>query len=260
MTVTHYSLLNQIFYPYKKFDDVESISSLEPWMFFTLSCNENVKIETVPCESEPRNIEPPGTQSIIPVTKFNERRGGVWNPASRDSDEGEPRVPPKENSFQPIIPVTKFNERQGGGKGEPRVPPNDTLFWAAYTVFHGEAGYWVIGNKYKNTEIAEKQKIIDSIRTTGFLKRAYSKISNVRVQEIMSELMLDKKTSWNTFMAICAFYKFRALVIRGKTYMEFSPNVDQQYPGIIERPGGGKGEPGVPPISKGFFPPNRSKK
>jgi hypothetical protein len=221
MTVTHYSLLNQIFYPYKKFDDVESISSLEPWMFFTLSCNENVKIEMVPCESEP-----PGTQSIIPVTKFNE--SAIRENSFQPIQQYPPGTQEKYNSFHPRI-----TERRGGVwnagfpmKGSGRVPPSDTLFWAAYTVFHGEAGYWVIGNKYKNTEIAEKQKIIDSIRTTGFLKRAYSKISNVRVQEIMSELMLDKKTSWNTFMAICAFYKFRALVIRGKTYMEFSPNAD----------------------------------
>ena len=250
MTVTHYSLLNQIFYPYKKFDD---LSALEPFMFFALSCIENVKIETAQCESEMRNIEPLGTQekynsfqSRIPVmkdgmkTEVTERRGG---------GKGEPGVPPTEGF--PMKGLESFRNPEDfeeAGFGRPWVPPKidnsnffskkqDTLFWAAYTVFHGEAGYWVIGNKYKNTEIAEKQKIIDSIRTTGFLKRAYTKISNVRIQEIMSELMLDKKTSWNTFMAICAFYKFRALVIRGKTYMEFSPEVDnsmgtylQQYP------------------------------
>jgi hypothetical protein len=182
MTLTHYSVLNQIFYPYKKFDDIESISSLEPWMFLFV---DKKKAVTYEIKEEPVEKKVDLNHSIIKEKK------------------------PENSRF--------FSKKQ------------DTLFWAAYAVFHGEAGYWVIGNKYKNTEIAEKQKIIDAIRTTDFLKRSYAKtkkMSNVRIQEIMSELMLDKKTSWNTFAALCAFYKFRALVIRGKTYMEFSPEVD----------------------------------
>lgn len=104
----------------------------------------------------------------------------------------------------------------------------DSLFWCAYTVHHGEAEYWAIGNKYKNVELTEKQKIIDYIRhDSAHFKRCFGKMSNVGIQEIMAELMIDKKTSWKTFYALCAYYKFRAIVVYEKTYLEFSPIHDQ---------------------------------
>lgn len=191
MTLTHYSVLNQIFYPYKKFDDPTHIQTIEKWMFLQLSDNFQSNTKSIP-ESSMQNVlqilEPELSENPHIVTK-------------------------RERSLF-------FSKKQDG------------LFWCAYAVFHGESAYWVIGNKYKNAEISEKQKIIDSIRSTGCIRvcasntQAYIKISNVKMQEIMSELMLDRKTSWNTFMAMCAFYKFRALVIRGKTYMDFSPYID----------------------------------
>ncbi len=104
----------------------------------------------------------------------------------------------------------------------------DSIFWSAYTVFHGEAAYWVIGNRHRNEEIAEKQKIMEAIRSSkpNLLKRAFPKMTNVKIQEILSELMMDKKTSWYTFMALCAFYKFKAIVVSGKTMLDFSPEGD----------------------------------
>jgi hypothetical protein len=103
----------------------------------------------------------------------------------------------------------------------------DSLFWCAYTVHHGEADYWVIGNKYKNAELTEKQKMVDYINsdTTRF-KRRFPKMSNVGIQEIAAELMVDKKTSWKTFFAMCAYYEFRAIVVYENTYLDFSPISD----------------------------------
>jgi len=104
----------------------------------------------------------------------------------------------------------------------------DSLFWCAYTLHHGEADYWEIGNKYKNVELAEKQRIIDFInRDKATFKRRFQKMSNVGIQEIMAELMIDKKTSWKTFFAMCAYYEFRAVVIYEKTYLYFSPTSDK---------------------------------
>jgi hypothetical protein len=104
----------------------------------------------------------------------------------------------------------------------------DTLFWCAYVAHHGEAEYWEIGNRYKNVEIEEKQKIIDYIKKNPvFMKKAYPKITNVKIQEIMSELMLNKKTSFDTFSAICLYYQFQAIIINNKTYFEMKPNLDK---------------------------------
>jgi hypothetical protein len=105
---------------------------------------------------------------------------------------------------------------------------SDTLFWCAYAIHHGEAGYWVIGNKYKNTEIAEKQKIIEYIKQDqGQFKRRFHKMSNVGIQEIMAELMIDKKTSWKTFYAMTAYYGFNAIIVYENTYLEFSPILNE---------------------------------
>lgn len=175
MTLTYHSVLNQIFYPYKKFDPA-SIVELEKWMLFATTLHSDVAASPE-IENMDRFIEVPAIS-----TKPSQKNTSFFFPKQQD-----------------------------------------TLFWCAYAIFHGEAGYYVIGNRYKNTEMAEKQKIIDSVRS---IKKAYVKMSNVRAQEIMSELMLDKKTNWNTFMALCAYYKFKALVVRGKTYMEFSPNIE----------------------------------
>jgi len=41
----------------------------------------------------------------------------------------------------------------------------------------------------------------------------------------MSELMLDKKTSLQTFMALCVFYKFHAIITCKNTYIEFAPTL-----------------------------------
>jgi len=135
----------------------------------------------------------------------------------------------------PSPPQIETKNEEKGPQQEARNSPTefapvkeDTLFWCAYTLHHGEADYWVIGNKYKNAELAEKQRIIDFInRDKATFKRRFQKMSNVGIQEIMAELMIDKKTSWKTFFAMCAYYEFRAIVVYEKTYLDFSPTSDK---------------------------------
>jgi hypothetical protein len=97
----------------------------------------------------------------------------------------------------------------------------DTLFWCAYVVNKGEAEYEMIGNRYKNTEIEEKQKMIDFIKKSPDAIKSSFKITGVKMKEIMSELMMDKKTSWTAFLAMCVYYKFSAIVCYKKTYLDF---------------------------------------
>lgn len=98
----------------------------------------------------------------------------------------------------------------------------DTLFWCAYTINKGEAEYEMIGNRYKNTEIDEKQKMIDFIKKNPDAIKSSFKITAVKMKEIMSELMMDTKTSWTAFLAMCVYYKFSAIICYKKTYLEFS--------------------------------------
>lgn len=179
-----YSVLNQIFYPYKKFDDPAMIESLEKWMFVPIVDLKSDLVE-------------------IPVSEVEQ----IIESVSIVEPEKKPEIIHKEQrAFSP--------------------KKQDTLFWSAYVANHGEAEYWLIGNKYKNAELSEKQKVIEFIqKDKAAFKRAYHKISNVKIQEIMSELMLDKKTSIQTFMALCVFYKFHAIFTYNKTYFEFIPNL-----------------------------------
>ena len=179
-----YSVLNQIFYPYKKFDDASMIESLEKWMFVPLVDLKSDLIE-VPIVVAEQTIE---SVSIV-----------------------EPETKPEIKSKEQLA----FSPKK-----------QDTLFWCAYAAHHGEAEYWLIGNKYKNAEISEKQKVIEFVqKDKAAFKTAYPKLTNVKIQEIMSELMLDKKTSLQTFMALCVFYKFHAIITCKNTYLEFTPTL-----------------------------------
>ena len=131
-------------------------------------------------------------------------------------------VVPHGEEKESLIPTVK--------KSFPTVQPKkhifsptkiDTLFWCAYTINKGEAEYEMIGNRYKNTEIDEKQKMIDFIKKNPDAIKSSFKITAVKMKEIMSELMMDTKTSWTAFLAMCVYYKFNAIVCYKKTYLDF---------------------------------------
>lgn len=110
----------------------------------------------------------------------------------------------------------------------------DTLFWCAYVVHHGESEYIMIGNKYKTTEIQEKQVILDYVNKNRESMKATLKVhgykwTNVQFQETQSELMLDKKTSWSAFHAMCMFYKINAILVQDNVYLEFKTSSAEPF-------------------------------
>ena len=99
---------------------------------------------------------------------------------------------------------------------------DDTLFWCAYIAKYEYGDYLAIGTKYKNKEIEKKQELINMIRKTpAMLKGGTRKITNVAIQEILAELMIDKKTSMQSFYAICVLYKLQVFMVdvSTNTYM-----------------------------------------
>jgi hypothetical protein len=188
--------LNQIFYPHNKFD---SIHCFEQYMLnddfmrrrlVAPSCDTLDSI-TIPSEGTLHSARPP------PAFRFG-----------------------TENTGHDCI----FSPRK-----------TDTLFWCAYVLHHGESEYIMIGNKYKTTEIQEKQVILDYVNKNRELMKATLKEhgykwTNVQFQETQSELMLDKKTSWSAFHAMCMFYKINAILVQENVYMEFkTSNVEPFY-------------------------------
>jgi len=187
------SFLNQIFYQHNKFDNPASISILDQWMLTT--------------ETKKRILlsdEPPLTILSENVQKEEQTIIGY-------------KQPTPENLVKDILQPTVLSSSFAPEK-------EDTLFWCTYAIHHGHSDYLCIGNKYKNAEIQEKQLMIEFIKSNASaFKKCNYKISQVRVQEYMSELMINKKTTFQTFLVMCIYYKIHAFIVYGNTFMDFSP-------------------------------------
>lgn len=108
----------------------------------------------------------------------------------------------------------------------------DKLFCSIYVLSIGYSEFRMIGNRYKNVELQEKQNIMlyiqknkKHIKTTAQMNGI--KLTNVKMQIIESELMTDTKTTWFTFWVLCMYYKINAIIVQNNVYMEF--NVDSVY-------------------------------
>ena len=162
--------LNQILYPHTKFDSVDSLKLLEPYMYNNIKLEKNTSISQETSPSVNLNIKREPTQ----VTQTNA------------------------NIIYPKC--------------------TDTLFWCMYIAKYGYAEYLNIGQRYKNKEIEIKQQMIDTIKKTpSILKSGPRKITNVAIQEIMAELMIDKKTTFKTFYAICILNALNIIIVDIKT-------------------------------------------
>ena len=126
---------------------------------------------------------------------------------------------------QPIVQETTKHELF-----MPRV--NDKLFCCIYILSIGLGEFQMLGSRYKNAELREKQAIMNfihtnktNIKTTA--KQNGVKMTNVKMQNVESELMTDTKTTWNVFWVLCFYYKINAIIIQKDIYMEFT--VDSIY-------------------------------
>ena len=103
---------------------------------------------------------------------------------------------------------------------------NDRLFCCIYILSIGIGEFHMLGSRYKNAELSEKQKIMNFIQKNKIDIKATAqqngiKMTNVKMQNVASELMTDKKTTWCTFWVLCFYYKINAIIIQKDIYMEF---------------------------------------
>ena len=118
---------------------------------------------------------------------------------------------------EPIKEIQKIEIIEQKPKNDNIISPRmeDGLFWCVFIAGKSYQDFINIGTKYKNQELQEKQKIIEFIKKTpSCMKSSNMKLSNVAIQEIMSDLMTDKKTSLKSFIAFCMFYKICILIIK----------------------------------------------
>ena len=111
------------------------------------------------------------------------------------------------------------------------VKKEDSLFWCIFISHYGIKEYNFIGNKYANRELEEKKTIMEHIKNnSSSMKQLNFKVSNVLIQEIMSDLLLNKKTSFATFLAFVSYYKKRVFIVNKNTYLMYNfENTGFQY-------------------------------
>jgi len=108
---------------------------------------------------------------------------------------------------------------------------SDTLFWCIFSFVYGFDEYNQIGHSYGNRVLEEKMKIIDFIKKNPkAMKESNVKITNVGVQEVISEFMVDKTTSFQGIIALAVYYKTSIYLIHKEKnmYLKFLPYRDSE--------------------------------
>ena len=181
------SYLNQIFYCYNKFDTKDSILLLEPFMYSEL----NVPFH----KSSPLKIYK--TQSVDAV--------------SQEIQEQRSPINKLQSTFLLVENPKKIKQKV-----------ENTFFWSLYVVHYGYEQYIKIGQKYKNAELEERTKMIDFIKTHPHkIKDSNLKITKIRTQEILSDLLSSAFISFFSFPVICLYYHLSVYIVNENTYLYF---------------------------------------
>lgn len=150
------------------------------------------------------------------------------------------------NQYMYINPISAFEEPTIETLPPPPVQPQpqknasffypknaDPLFWCIYILLNGYTQYMEIEHHYGNVEMNEKQKLIEMIqKTPSIFKNSIRKITKTAIQEIMSDLMTNKKTSFDTANAFALYYKKKITFLyeKNKSYMvvgeQTAPNLN----------------------------------
>jgi hypothetical protein len=130
---------------------------------------------------------------------------------------------------EPVVVVRPMSDRFSPRK-------EDNLFWSIYIATVGVPEFMAIGHRYHNFELEEKQKMIAAFqKSSAPLKRTNIKISNVRIQEILADLMINKKTNLQTIIAFSVYYDITIYLVNEETrvYLKYIPEMETKRETII---------------------------
>ena len=108
----------------------------------------------------------------------------------------------------------------------------DTLFWCLFIIHFGYKEYLHVDRNYGVKELEEKQKIYEFIKNNPTkAKETNYKITNVAIQEMLSELMTPQKhTSMLSLIGLIAYYHVNLFIINEETkcMLEFWANAEMK--------------------------------
>jgi hypothetical protein len=152
------------------------------------------------------------------VVKYAELGDGM------DEDSDEPDKSAQNNGNTGETPARDMNMISP-------IRKEDQLFWCVFIAGKTYAEFREIGDRYKNREMEEKQKLVEHMKANikTCLASCNTKVSNICVKEMMSDLMTNKKTNTTTLIALCMFYKIAVLLLNESnpnTYLDINPDVN----------------------------------
>jgi hypothetical protein len=108
----------------------------------------------------------------------------------------------------------------------------DTLFWCLFIIHFGYKEYLQVDRNYGVKELEEKQKIYEFIKNNSAkVKQTNYKITNVAIQEMLSELMTpQKQTSMLSLIGLIVYYNVNLLIVNEETkcMLEFWANTEMK--------------------------------
>jgi len=198
----------------RAFDTPEKLGVLNKYVYKLKK--ESLIVEAEPFE-KPRILVPEPVPTREPETKKTEPIRVQVLDKVLDKVPIKPKVPEPPSSY--------FTDK------------TDSLFWCLYIAAHGHPTYESIGRGYSNVEIAEKQKIIEFVRKTHGIAK-----TKVMAQEIMSDLMTNKRASLMVLPALAAFYKKRIIITKqNRFYIDVAGDDDSETLYLIKNEKGNYG-------------------
>ena len=137
------------------------------------------------------------------------------------------------SSDEPKIEETEEEKQESNIRKEELYQPKqqDTLFWSLYIINYGYNDYLQIDHNYGVKELEEKQKISKFMKENVVrIKNTNYKLTNVAIQEVLSELLTSQKeTSLLCLIVMIVYYNINILIINENTkcMLEFWCNKDR---------------------------------
>ena len=203
--------LNQIFYPYNKFDEANKIKLLNKYMLMK-PLAEKILYDY---NSKSVSVQVP---EILPIPEIPIK----------------PTLPIKPQLASPVV-IKPHCSKEHHSKKQPELQKSivypqkvNSLFWCLFISEHGYDEYQMIVKNHISRELEEKQKMIDFIKKTPHvLKECNIKVTNVMIQEILSDLMLDKKSNIMLLLAMMVYYKKHVYLYKDHMYYKLTYNAEE---------------------------------
>ena len=217
--------LYQIFYKNNKFDTPDKLTTLEPY-FYDIHNTPYTQIEPMKKQElvEEVKVEEVKVEEVkIEEVKVEEVK--VEEVKVEEVKVEEVKV--EEVKVEEVKENNKSYDKRRESKDKNMFEPKqkDTIFWCVFIYMYGYGEYTMVGSKYGNRELEEKQKMILFFKENPkILKTTNHKITNGNIQEIHSEyLSFQNETTLLGVIGLAVFYNVRILLVDAskKTYFDY---------------------------------------